>query len=386
MANAHTVVVDHSRDRARWRTPARRGPRPGGSGASALKSIEDFGPNPGALSMLAYAPDDLPDGAPLVVVLHGCSQNAAGYDAASGWSRLAGELGFAVVFPEQRSANNAGGCFNWFLTADAARGLGETRSIREMVEHMVKSHRIDRGRIYVTGLSAGGAMAATLLADYPETFAAGAVIAGLPCGSATSVQEAFRAMSEPAEKSPAELGDQVRTASPGDGPWPRVLVMHGSRDATVSPKNGDALVEQWLNVHGAAPDDFQESAIGRHRRRVWTAGGRPVVESIQIEGMGHGAPLDGALGERKAPFMLDVGLSSTRRIADFFGVKGALDVKPAAAAAPAETAPINSPSAAQDATDRNAERDDGARTWGSFSKRDIVGAISKALKSAGLMK
>ncbi|RVD47672.1 PHB depolymerase family esterase, partial [Mesorhizobium sp. M7A.F.Ca.ET.027.03.2.1] len=112
-------------------------------------------------------PADLPDGAPLVVVLHGCTQNAAGYDRHSGWSQLADEGGFALLYPEQQRANNPNLCFNWFLPADTARDRGEVFSIRQMIETMVVAHGLDRKQIFVTGLSAGGAMAAAMIATYP---------------------------------------------------------------------------------------------------------------------------------------------------------------------------------------------------------------------------
>ena len=135
---------------------------PNGVGApSHLTPLAGFGSNPGALKAACHVPDDLPEGAPLVVVLHGCTQDAAGYDRHSGWSRLAAEAGFAVLYAEQQRSNNPNLCFNWFQPADVGRGAGEALSIRQMVEAMVVAHGLDRGRIFVTGLSAGGAMAAS---------------------------------------------------------------------------------------------------------------------------------------------------------------------------------------------------------------------------------
>ena len=131
-----------------------------------------------------YLPENLPEGAPLVVVLHGCTQSAAGYDRGSGWSQLADQAGFALLFAEQQRANNPNLCFNWFLPTDTKRNFGEALSIRQMIETLVLAHGLDRKRIFVTGLSAGGAMASVMLATYPEVFAGGAIIAGLPYGSA----------------------------------------------------------------------------------------------------------------------------------------------------------------------------------------------------------
>ena len=138
--------------------------------------------NPGALRGRFYVPAGMKSGAPLVVVLHGCTQSAAVYDQGSGWSHLADRHGFALLFPEQQRANNMNLCFNWYQPGDAARDQGEAASIRAMVAQMVKTHSLDPARVYVTGLSAGGAMTSVMLAAYPDVFAAGAIIAGLPFG------------------------------------------------------------------------------------------------------------------------------------------------------------------------------------------------------------
>jgi len=138
--------------------------------------------------MFAYAPEHLPPKAPLVVALHGCTQTADEYDHGTGWSSLSDSLGFAVVYPQQQPANNPMNCFSWFLPGDIARGHGEALSIREMVEHAIATFAADRRKVFVTGLSAGGAMASVMLATYPEVFAGGAIIAGLPYGCASNVQ------------------------------------------------------------------------------------------------------------------------------------------------------------------------------------------------------
>jgi poly(3-hydroxybutyrate) depolymerase len=132
-----------------------------------LTEVSAFGSNPGNLRMLTYVPPQLPAGAPLVVVLHGCLQTARAYDEGSGWSMLARRHGFALVYAEQSQANNPNRCFNWFQPHDTRRGSGEALSIRQMVTRMRRIHSIDPTRIFVTGLSAGGAMASVMLATYP---------------------------------------------------------------------------------------------------------------------------------------------------------------------------------------------------------------------------
>src|SRR6185312_12587651 len=111
----------------------------------------------------------------LVVVLHGCRQTPESMDAASGFSKLAKDRGFILLYPEQTHSNNPQKCFNWFRPSEVARDRGELLSIKQMVEHAVKRHRADRARVYVVGLSAGGAMTGALIANYPDMFAGAAI-------------------------------------------------------------------------------------------------------------------------------------------------------------------------------------------------------------------
>src|SRR5690606_28447556 len=152
--------------------------------AAELAPVPSFGTDPGNLSMYEYVPDNLPAGAPLVVLLHGCAQDAAAYHQHSGWAEQAEEAGLALVYAEQSTANNATRCFNWFEPGDVARGSGEAQSVASMVDHAVAEHGLDADRVYVSGLSAGGAMAGELLAAYPDLFAGGSIVAGIPVGCA----------------------------------------------------------------------------------------------------------------------------------------------------------------------------------------------------------
>ena len=235
----------------------------GGPGIGELREVERFGSNPGNLRMWVAAPAAVRGRRPLVVVLHGCGQTAAGYDAASGWSRLAAEHGFVVVYPEQRRANNDQTCFSWFRPTDIARVGGEVESIREMVASATTDFGIDVRRVYVCGLSAGGAMAGAMLATYPEIFAGGAIIAGLPYGAAASAGEAFEAMYGGKVKEPRVWGTLVRAASAGyAGAWPAVAIWQGTADPVVKPVNAGELVKQWTDVHGVGAATPVEDRVG----------------------------------------------------------------------------------------------------------------------------
>jgi poly(hydroxyalkanoate) depolymerase family esterase len=292
---------------------------------SPLKETEQFGANPGELKMYSYVPTNRQPSPALVVVLHGCGQTAAGYDLGAGWSTLARHYGFALLMPEQPRSNNVGTCFNWFKSDDIARDHGEAGSIRQMIARMVADHHIDKHRIFITGLSAGGAMSAVMLANYPELFAAGAIIAGLPFGVAGTLRDALFEMHHSTARPPEELGDLVRRASQHTGPWPRLSVWHGSADRTVHPANADEIVKQWLDLHQLPPAPMSQGVVDGYPRDVWwNADGETVVESYTITDMSHGTPLGVADNDQRygteGAFLIEAGISSSFHIAKFFGL------------------------------------------------------------------
>jgi poly(hydroxyalkanoate) depolymerase family esterase len=290
--------------------------------AGALTEIAAFGANPGALSMLAYVPASLAANAPVVVLLHGCGQDAAMFAAESGWIALADRVGLILVLPEQSADNNRQRCFNWFRPGHVARGRGEALSIRQMVAEAVNRFQADPRRVHVAGLSAGGAMTAALLAAYPDVFAAGAAIAGLPVGAASGAASALARMAQagPEGRSPQAWAEQVRRAAPPGyrGPWPRLSVWHGEMDTVVDPANAGLLAQQWRVLHGldAAPTVTAEHLTARHM--AWGDRNRPQVELWAIPAMAHGYPVT-APGF-PAVAMLPGGISATDRIARFWGL------------------------------------------------------------------
>jgi poly(hydroxyalkanoate) depolymerase family esterase len=364
-------------------------------GVSRLTETSGFGSNPGGLRMFSFAPDDLPKTPALVVVLHGCTQNAAGYDVGAGWSALADHYGFALLMPQQRPSNNANGCFNWFLPEDTRRDGGEACSIRQMIEKMVRDVGIDRDSIFITGLSAGGAMTSVMLATYPEIFAGGAIIAGLPYGIATNMQEALKGMFQSPARAAGELGNLVRGASRHQGPWPKLSVWHGSADRTVNPSNADEIVKQWLDVHQLPAAPMAEATVDGYPRQVWwNADGETVIESYTITNMSHGTPLGVAANDERygaeGAFLIEAGISSSYHIANFFGLTERIHqpkenpkTSLALNLALSEPAPeIAAARTVRAAGDRRAEPRDQPRR----RAIDISAIITRALTAAGLIK
>ncbi|MGE9781655.1 extracellular catalytic domain type 1 short-chain-length polyhydroxyalkanoate depolymerase [Janibacter sp. G368] len=296
------------------------------SAAGALTQVTNFGTNPGNLAMYEYVPAGLPAGAPTVVALHGCTQSAAAYHQGSGWSQLADEYGFAVVYPQQSSGNNANSCFNFFEAGDTTRGQGEAASIAQMVTHARSLHSLGSDNTFVTGLSAGGGMTSAMLATYPDLFAGGSVVAGLPFRCATSMVDAFGCMSNPPDRTPQQWGALARDGYPGhSGPRPKVAVWHGTSDTTVVPANARELVDQFTDVAGVSRTATETTTLsGGTTRRAY---GDEVVE-YSVQRMGHGTPVDPGSGAdqcgQAGAYFLDT-ICSARHDAAFFGISAPVD-------------------------------------------------------------
>lgn len=189
----------------------------------SLYRVENFGENKGNLKMYTYIPSNLNSNnpIPLVLVLHGCTQNAEMIASETGWNKLADSLNFIVVYPEQKQINNAGKCFNFFVGFDTKKDKGEVASIREMMDYVFKVYPIDSSQIFITGMSAGGAMSNAMLNAYPRLFNAGALFAA-----------------------PSNLFNASK-----DTIQPRVAILQGDDDKVVTPRNAEKITEQWIKKH-----------------------------------------------------------------------------------------------------------------------------------------
>jgi poly(hydroxyalkanoate) depolymerase family esterase len=254
---------------------------------------------------LVYAPPrhGVASAAPLICMLHGCTQNATAFAAATKIRAAADRHGFAVLLPEQDRADNPMRCWNWFSPEHQERGRGEPSVIAAILTQLLADPAlgIDRRRVFVCGLSSGGAMAAILAATYPDLFSAAAIHSGLAYRSASDVGSAHAAMANGG----GDPGAQARAAYAAMGPRARAvptMVIHGSDDRTVAPINARLVLRQAMAANRLAapdgrlldehhPDDVVAGQVqGGHAytRTRWTDHrGALMHELLLVDGLGH---------------------------------------------------------------------------------------------------
>jgi poly(hydroxyalkanoate) depolymerase family esterase len=238
------------------------------------------GTGPAARAYKLYIPPSAGEGPkPLVVMLHGCTQNPDDFAAGTAMNRLGKALGFFVLYPAQSQKANPQRCWNWFKHSHQAPGRGEPAILAAMTRQVMKTHAIDPARVYVAGLSAGGAMAAILGDGYPELFAAVGVHSGLPTGVARDLPSALGAM---------KSGPQQASAMKRGPSGVATIVFHGDADGTVHPSNGEGLIA--ASVGGGANVEVERSQApgGRaYTRYVHHAGPQRVAAEHWVV---HGSP------------------------------------------------------------------------------------------------
>jgi poly(hydroxyalkanoate) depolymerase family esterase len=244
----------------------------------------------GTIAYKLYVPGSYTgQAAPLVVMLHGCSQTALDFATGTRMNVFAENKTFLVAYPTQGTAANGSKCWNWFQDANQLRDVGEPSLIAGITRQIMKEYHIDERRVYVAGMSAGGAMAATMAATYPDLYAAVGVHSGLAYGAAYDLSSAFMAM-----QGTPQPARQLTRFIP-------LIAFHGDRDTTVAPVNTDHLLEQWLQAVNTRSGGGQRSIGDAKVERGQVASGhaytrfiyhdrdgRAILEKWIIHQAGHG--------------------------------------------------------------------------------------------------
>ena len=234
---------------------------------------------------------------PLIIMLHGCTQNPDDFAAGTRMNELADKHAFLVAYPAQSANANGSNCWNWFNVSDQARDRGEPSLIAGITREVASSYRVDERRIFVAGLSAGAAMAVILGATYPDLFAAVGAHSGLPYGAADDVPSAFAAMRGSSGPIFSGRGLKSRTSTPRDAPTraPPTIVFHGDHDTTVNADNGSKIVAQAIalgreqtgclkkSVQAQVSANGRECTITIYRDSMM----RPCIEQWVLHGAGH---------------------------------------------------------------------------------------------------
>lgn len=278
---------------------------------------EHFSCSAGALDYKLYIPAGLEGSrAPLLLMLHGCTQTPDDFALGTRMNQLAREHGYVVAWPQQSASRNQNRCWNWFRDSDQQRGQGEPAMLAALTRHLVQQHGLDERRVFVAGLSAGGAMAAVLASTHPDVYAAIGVHSGLPIGLASDVPSAFAAMRS------GKASAFGRSVAPSDTPVP-AIVFHGDGDKTVHPRNGAGVVEQSLGATGGDTAKHEVTV-----ERGIAAGGRRYTRTLHVHAgrvsaehwLTHGAPHAWSGGDPAGSYTDPAGPDASAEMLRFFSM------------------------------------------------------------------
>lgn len=268
---------------------------------SADFTLQQFKSPHGTLDYRLHCPPSLPKGAPLLIMLHGCTQDSADFARGTRMNALAEAAGFAVLYPEQSAAANPRRCWRWFEAAHQKPLSGEPALLLALSTAVAKAHDLDANAFYIAGMSAGGAMAAVLADSADPRIAAIAVHSGVAAAAASNMASGLGAMRQPG---PPRRRKSARVPT---------LVLHGSADTTVVPANADLLFDQAVMQSGGALTQSHVRSASGERTQAKDAKGRRIVERYLLAGLGHAWAGGDPKGSHTSPHSLD----ASRHIIDF---------------------------------------------------------------------
>lgn len=298
---------------------------------ASLTQIENFGYNPGNLKMFIHENNNNDSSfKPLVVVLHGCGQNAKDVATLMGWNKLSDSNKFIVLYPQQKMVNNISTCFNWFNNNDIEKGKGENESIFEMISYMQFHYKIDSTKIFITGLSAGAAMSVAMLATHPSLFKSGAIFAGCAYKLATNPFAAFTVMAGNKKISKDELVKNITDQNSSyKGKYPTLIIYQGLNDKIVNHKNAALLISQWTGINKCdsilAKTETSFMSVPDITRFTFNdINGKPIILYYEIKKLGHQLLIKPGNafneGGKKGSFGVDKNFHSTYQTAKDFGI------------------------------------------------------------------
>lgn len=270
-------------------------------------ALTQFGDNPGQLTA-SYVTADKNNQA-LVVLLHGCGQHGETFATQSGMVEAAQALGFALLVPQQDKSNNVQLCFNWFSPNDQIGIEGESQSIVNMI-NTVKSN-LKSSKVFIAGLSAGGAMASNLLSSHPQLFNAGGVVSGIGFPCADSLVKAISCMKNGPAEPPAQLAKMLAPLLK-DKPLPQLTLIVGRDDKIVDPSNSDHLAASWAMLSDT-PQVAKKSNLGVDYQSWQSTKNISLIELIKINDFGHGWSVNSneKFGGEVAPYLIEHKVSTT---------------------------------------------------------------------------
>lgn len=275
-----------------------------------------FANNAGMRAYKLYIPSEYAErpgkSFPLIIMLHGCTQNPDDFAAGTRMNTLAEQHGFLVAYPEQTGKANGSRCWNWFSPSDQQRDRGEPSIIAGITQQVAENYRVDHQRIFIAGLSAGAAMALILAKSYPELYAGIGIHSGLPYRAAYDVPSAFAAMKD--ARTPLRAVDKNDRLVP-------MIVFHGDSDRTVAPNNGASIVDQALATHPEyvlKSKEVSEYGTRKSERTVYEASAsKPQIEYWVVHGAGHawfGGSANGSFTDARGP-------DASAEMVRFFGLQ-----------------------------------------------------------------
>lgn len=286
-----------------------------------FSELYNFGQNPGNLKATYFAPKGNKHNShqsSLVVLLHGCAQKAEDLAQQSGLLGLAKKNDFALLLPQQVLSNNIKYCFNWYSGDDYTKDKGETLSIKNMITTL--KQKLGSEKVFIIGLSAGGAMASSILINYPEIFTAGAVVAGIPFPCADGLITGISCMKNGPSQTSDELLALIRKIQPSQSQWPNLSVWTGEKDSIVNPLNSSVLAEQWAKLSKA---NAKPSVIKKSDYTIthWQNNEADIkVELVEVKNLDHGIMVNSNVenGGEVSSYLLESPLSTAKHVIEFW--------------------------------------------------------------------